>query len=273
VDRSERRKCPRVTAILKVEYETADGLAVDYLTDLSDGGLFIRTTLPFEIGETISFTLSFPGLLDPLPLQGIVRRKQGAAGPQDQDQGVGVEFVFSDAKVKETVRGLAARFATEDAPQPVGAVPFKILLVDDNRVVLDLFAVALRSLYGDPRNQKYVPQITTALDGSQAWRLLKSEHFDLAIIDSYLPELDGTSVVRFARADPALKELPIVMISVDEKNMKLQSINAGANLFVAKPVQAKALISTLSALVRDLKPVGPKIAPPAPRSQPGPKAR
>ena len=73
-DQKDRRMSPRVTALLKIEYPNKTGFFVDYLIDLSQGGLFIRTKMPLQVGDMIDFTISFPGLLEPIPLRGIVRR-------------------------------------------------------------------------------------------------------------------------------------------------------------------------------------------------------
>ena len=70
---SDRRRSPRVRVLLRVEYESREDLAADYVTDLADGGLFIRTDLDLAIGTRIGLSLSFPGLLEPTLVDCVVR--------------------------------------------------------------------------------------------------------------------------------------------------------------------------------------------------------
>lgn len=60
---------------------------------------------------------------------------------------------------------------------------FRALLIDDDEQLLKLLTTAMERSLG--------PQIVTARDGSEAIRLLESEHFDLIISDFALPQVSG----------------------------------------------------------------------------------
>ena len=72
-DPAMRRRHPRTELVLKVDYTEAGDLQADYLTNLGRGGLFICTALPFNVGEKVAFRISFPGMIEPTPFNGIVR--------------------------------------------------------------------------------------------------------------------------------------------------------------------------------------------------------
>jgi uncharacterized protein (TIGR02266 family) len=246
--KNERRLSPRVTALLKIEYPNKTGFFVDYLIDLSQGGLFIRTKMPFQVGDTIDFTISFPGLLEPIPLEGIVRR---LATDKEENPGVGVEFVFSDEETRKTIEKLVHQFeAGEDQPA-AEATPYRILVADDNLRVLEMFRFALERLELEGRRDKKAPEIVTAVNGREAVDILRDMHIDLVILDQYMPEMDGLSVLRMMRADKKYKDTPVVIISTDHEQLKLTSLRSGANLFVAKPVRALTLLNTLSSLISE----------------------
>ena len=62
-----------VEILLKVIYSEPKDLLSDYLTSLGEGGLFINTTVPLEVGDRLAFSISFPGLLRPREFRGVVR--------------------------------------------------------------------------------------------------------------------------------------------------------------------------------------------------------
>jgi two-component system chemotaxis response regulator CheY len=245
-EQDERRLSPRVTALLMIEYPNKTGFIVDYLIDLSQGGLFIRTKMPLQVGDEIEFTISFPGLLEPIPLRGVVRR---LAGDKEKDPGVGVEFIFTDDQTKQTVEKLVDQFRAEAELPPATDNPYRILVTYDNQRVLEMFKFALERLHLEGKRAERPTEIHTASNGREALDILQSIPIDLVILDQYMPELDGMSVLRMMRAEPTFKDTPVVMINTDHEQLKMTSLRSGANMFVAKPVRASTLLNTLSALI------------------------
>jgi uncharacterized protein (TIGR02266 family) len=237
--------------MLKIEYQSMDSIAVDFLLDLSEGGLFIRTDLDFNLGDEIEFTLSFPGLLKPIPLKGVVRR----INESKENRGVGVEFVFEDDETRDMIQKLVKTFYNkEDQAEEEDddhRASYKVLIVDDNQLVLELFTHALTKMVKKIKPGHKNPQIITASDGIKALQILHRERVDFVILDNYMPGMDGISVLRALREDPKFIDLPVIMISVGKEDIKLDSLRSGANLFVAKPVQAQHLLTTLTSLLKN----------------------
>jgi uncharacterized protein (TIGR02266 family) len=249
-DNDQRRRAPRTHMVLKVEYEEPFDLLADYLTDLGQGGLFICTTAPFEVGQKINFTVSFPGLLDPIPVTGVVRWRRDQSAKRDgRLPGIGVEFDVSDAQHREEIARLLERCQIATRASPVtDSRPFRVLLVEDNPFTHDLYKHAVKRFYGQLERSGAL-EITSAKNGQEGLVELKKHSFDLAIVDYFLPVASGAEVIREMRKDPELQKTPVMVISVGGDGVREDALAAGADLYVDKPVMLKQLLNTLHLLV------------------------
>jgi len=239
-DGSEQRKHARVPVRLIVEYEDADDFIGDYTENLSAGGTFIHTTRLLERDTKVQLVLSFPGLLQPIALEGIVRWSRGGKQP-----GVGLEFVPNQdyAKLETLVRLVEAR-----DPRAVARV-VRVLLAEDNPHIAELICngvgASARRAFGDALSFYFA----TAENGADAVELLKTAAFDVAIIDLYLPVLDGAKVIENARSDLGLTKLPIIAISAAGEMAKRSALDAGANVYLSKPMRLREVLDSMRRLV------------------------
>ena len=120
-----------------------------------------------------------------------------------------------------------------------------ILAVDDEPKALLL----LRNLI-EPEGCR----VLLASGGAQALELAAKEQPDVVLLDVMMPEMDGFEVCRRIRADPHLAELPILMLTaLDDRESRLQGLEAGADDFVTKPfdsVELRTRIRTITRLNR-----------------------
>ncbi|MEK7214216.1 MAG: response regulator, partial [Chloroflexota bacterium] len=78
-------------------------------------------------------------------------------------------------------------------------------------------------------------RVRVAVDGLEAWTLLKSEDFDLVVSDVDMPRLDGFGLTERIRADRQLADLPVVLVTaLESREDKERGIEAGANAYVVK---------------------------------------
>src|SRR5262245_22517013 len=92
----------------------------------------------------------------------------------------------------------------------------QILVVDDNR--LNRLTLS-RSL----EQEGY--QVTLAEEGQQALEMLRSQAFDVVLLDIIMPGLDGYQVLERIKADPELRDLPVIIISaLDEVESAVRCI-------------------------------------------------
>jgi len=112
--------------------------------------------------------------------------------------------------------------------------PARILVVDDQRDILDLTAAVLAG-------EGYA--VTPVDSGAAALDLLSGERFDLVLLDINMPEMDGWETLRLIRADELLAELPVVMFSVKgELRDQVQSMQEGALDYITKPFRVDELL-------------------------------
>src|SRR3982751_5870303 len=102
-DGEEKRRDAREPVALFVEYEGADDLVGDYTENLSSGGTFVATNRTLPIGTQIKLVLSFPGLLEPIAIEGTVRWTRGNNGDTEvlnegEEAGAGIQFAPGPAR-------------------------------------------------------------------------------------------------------------------------------------------------------------------------------
>jgi len=111
---------------------------------------------------------------------------------------------------------------------------YKILCVDDEDFNLDLLETIL-----SPLGYEVLP----AQSGKAALETLASRHVDLVLLDINMPEMDGYEVCGKIKSDPQTRHIPVIMItSLDSRDNKLRSIEAGADEFLGKPLDQSELL-------------------------------
>lgn len=87
-----------------------------------------------------------------------------------------------------------------------------------------------------------------AANGTEALARLRSEAFDLVLLDVIMPGIDGTATLREMKADRSLRALPVIMISaLDELESVVRCIEAGAEDYLSKPFEPTLLRARIGA--------------------------
>jgi adenylate cyclase len=114
-----------------------------------------------------------------------------------------------------------------------------ILVVDDNEENRDLLARRLM-------RQGY--EVLTAAGGRAALETLAARPLDLVLLDVMMPDLDGYAVLQQLKADPALRDIPVLMISaLDELDSVVRCIQLGAEDYLGKPFDPVLLQARIGA--------------------------
>jgi signal transduction histidine kinase/ActR/RegA family two-component response regulator len=137
------------------------------------------------------------------------------------------------------------------APQPVSSQEnggsARILLCEDNVVNQKLVLAMLR-------RKDY--SIDIAYEGREAIEKLESaaQPYDLILMDVQMPGMDGLETTRILRRDPRFARLPIVAMTAHAMaGDRQRCLDAGMNVYLAKPVQAAHLIATIDTLLAESK--------------------
>jgi putative two-component system response regulator len=120
--------------------------------------------------------------------------------------------------------------------------PGRIMIVDDSREMAGALA-ALLQLSGHT--------VELFDDGRRALAAIVHTPPDLIILDVQMPHLDGYAVCAALKRAPATWGIPVIMVTVDgEREARLQGIEAGADDYLPKPVDARELEVRVRALLR-----------------------
>jgi len=123
--------------------------------------------------------------------------------------------------------------------QPLSIPASSLLVVDDhsmNRIMLSRYITKLGYQAGLAEN------------GRQALEKLQAEPFDLVLLDVQMPEMDGYEVLEHLKANPRLRDIPVIMISaVEELESVVKCIELGAQDYLPKPFNPVLLRARLTA--------------------------
>jgi sigma-B regulation protein RsbU (phosphoserine phosphatase) len=90
--------------------------------------------------------------------------------------------------------------------------------------------------------------LTTAANGFEALELLQAKPFDLILLDIMMPGTNGYQVLEHMKADPALREIPVIMISaLSELDSVIRCIELGAEDYLPKPFNPTLLRARVGA--------------------------
>jgi CheY-like chemotaxis protein len=114
----------------------------------------------------------------------------------------------------------------------------KILVVDDDPVVLRMLAYVLVDEGHDPRR---------ASNGTVALQLLERESFDLVVSDVRMPELDGLGLLARIRGNERLAELPVILLTAQfDAYDEVQPQPDRLTIFLQKPLSSGELAEAVA---------------------------
>ncbi len=170
--------------------------------------------------------------------------------PQDQLATGSVASVTASrarAFVDEAVRWLPANSGSDSVTPDIDQRALRaekrrdgrVLLVDDNADLRE-YVQGLLAAVGY--------QVDTAGDGEAALAIIRRSRPDLVLTDIMMPRMDGFGLLAAIRADAALSDLPVIMLSARAgEEAQGEGLEAGADDYLAKPFSARELLARVSA--------------------------
>jgi PAS domain S-box-containing protein len=207
------------------------GLAlVQELVRLHDGTI----TAESEPGRGTAFTVTVP---------------YGDAQPQLQPARSEPAQVSTAARVEafveEALHWLPDLRAESALPPPAAAAAAAhsegratVLLADDNADMRDYVRRLLTDRY----------DVVVASDGQAALDAIRDRRPDLVLSDVMMPGMDGFGLLAAIRADPALRDLPVILLSARAgEEARSEGLDAGADDYLTKPFSARELLARVGA--------------------------
>lgn len=115
----------------------------------------------------------------------------------------------------------------------------KILIVDDDENICQLLTLYLVK-------ENYMTDICN--NGRDALEKLNTEHYDLALLDVMMPEMDGFETLGAIRK---FSDIPVIMLSAKGESIdKIRGLNFGADDYVTKPFDPQELLLRIKAIFR-----------------------
>ena len=148
---------------------------------------------------------------------------------------------------------LTALFAAaidEETPAPVAsrhirpklAPAARVLCVDDNPVNRDLVSASVADAGF---------HVSFAENGAEAVEMIERDGIDVVLLDLLMPVQDGAETLRLLRADPRHEFLPVIVLTAHRGgSMRQEAIVAGADDFIAYPLNRLELITRIRSLLR-----------------------
>ena len=119
---------------------------------------------------------------------------------------------------------------------------YSLLIVDDNAMNRDMLVRHLE-------REGYT--ITTADGGKKALELVKTQNFDLVLLDILMPDLDGYKVLAQLKGDIATRDIPVVMLTaVHEMDSVVRCFEMGVEDYLTRPFNIPFVKSRISSCLR-----------------------
>ncbi|MFA9462781.1 MAG: PleD family two-component system response regulator [Velocimicrobium sp.] len=113
----------------------------------------------------------------------------------------------------------------------------RILVVDDFRANVIMVQQALYSKY----------EIDTATSGKEALQRIKVATPDLLILDIQMPEMSGIELLKLMKADPSMKEIPVVFLTGKaDRESVTKGFKLGIKDIISKPIIMKTVEARIS---------------------------
>ena len=118
----------------------------------------------------------------------------------------------------------------------------KVLVVDDEEdfrlIIHDVLASAGM-------------EVRTARDGAEGLEVVADFKPDVILVDWMMPKMDGESFSRAVRAEPRLREIPLIMLTVKQTaDEELEALHFGVDDFIVKPFKSNELLARVRAALR-----------------------
>lgn len=118
----------------------------------------------------------------------------------------------------------------------------KIMVVEDNDDLLKFMHKTLEKEF----------RVSTALDGSEAWKIIQKQLPDLIVSDVMMPGMDGFELCRQVKSAYETSHIPIILLTaLSEKTNELKGLGLGADDYITKPFDMNLLVQRIRTIIHN----------------------
>jgi diguanylate cyclase (GGDEF)-like protein/PAS domain S-box-containing protein len=146
------------------------------------------------------------------------------------------------SEVPRVVRGLLAEVASAGRPDAESPTALKVLLVDDSRTSRTKYQRLLR---------KHGYAVVACEDAEAALERVKAERFDLAVIDYFMPGMNGAALCRALRERPETRDMTLAVLTGSyEEGLISDCLEAGASECMFKNESDELVVARVDSMAR-----------------------
>jgi CheY-like chemotaxis protein len=220
--------------VLRAELFHDSRLIVGHTTQMSATSVFVCTDEKLDVGDTVQVRLSFPRLLAPLDLVARVVSRDAGSGHGYQP-GFTLDF-DSNARLERLLGVQEAKAGADEAA-------FRVLVVEDSAVMRDTVQHTAERFF-----PAFHVETDSTEDAEGALARIDAQPYDLALVDLFLPgTMNGADLVRAMRQRGL--DTPVIGFSIGGTKARTAFLEAGADMYLDKPVMLRDIFGTLKRLV------------------------
>lgn len=229
--------CERM--VLRAELSHDQREIVAHTTELTPGSAVVRTDESLSPGDVVELRLSLRQLLAPVKLAAHVVALDPGSG-LGYFPGVTLAFDTPTPEQQAYLDRLVGKLDDGNSAEPPVC---RILVVEDSQLMREHVETRAERVADD-----VVRVIVDTADSvERALELLDTRSYALALVDLFLPDKSGDGLVRTIR-DRGLEQLPVIGCSVGGAAARSAFLEAGADVYLDKPVKVKDLFTTVQRL-------------------------
>lgn len=237
-----QRRHQRQHLVLKVEFESASGFRSNYLSDLSEGGVRINTTI--EIGQHILLNISFLGFVEPVQIMAVAQWSHPATHPDGP--ATGLAFVDPSPEARAwLIDVLDSSTQIFIAPEE----PSRIVLLEPEPFLREIYGQEVKN-WSELRDEEPL-ELIVLTDADEWLREVVSTPATLAIIDIDNLQVNALELYQAVRSTAIAAELAMIVVGTPDKLKAFDKSDDDKLLCLGKPLQFGVLMNTIRILARN----------------------